>query len=211
MAASFEMLRDHFDLTIFDAPALVEQRTTRNFAMIAESIGLDAVYLVCDAHGAHRETLAATSTALQHARHSRRGFDRKLFCAIDGRRFRHDHGGAGLRRAEVAAMYTTYWQLHDRPFENATDAKFYYPSEVHQGALLKLRYAVESSRGAALLAGAAGVGKTLLVNSLKRQLDDSYTPFVHVVFPQMNASELLAYLAAEIERVAARQRRGAGR
>ena len=95
-------------------------------------------------------------------------------------------------------MYQAYWQLHSRPFENSVDAKSYYPSEVHQGALLKLRYAVENERGAALLTGAAGSGKTLLINSLKRQIDDRFAPFVHLVFPQMTVSELLAYLAAEM-------------
>ncbi len=95
-------------------------------------------------------------------------------------------------------MYRAYWQLHSRPFENVTDGRFYYPSEVHQGALLKLRYAVENERGAALLAGAAGSGKTLLVQSLKRQLDASFAPFVHLVFPQMTVRELLSYLAAEM-------------
>jgi type II secretory pathway predicted ATPase ExeA len=95
-------------------------------------------------------------------------------------------------------MYKTYWQLNSRPFENCTDPRFYYPSEVHQGALLKLRYAVENERGAALLCGAAGSGKTLLVQSLKRQLADSYAPFVHLVFPQMSSAELLAYLTAEV-------------
>jgi type II secretory pathway predicted ATPase ExeA len=95
-------------------------------------------------------------------------------------------------------MYKAYWQLHSRPFENCIDARFYYPSEVHQGALLKLRYAVENQRGAALLTGTAGSGKTLLVNSLRAQLDDRFAPFVHVVFPQMSVAELLAYLAAEM-------------
>jgi general secretion pathway protein A len=95
-------------------------------------------------------------------------------------------------------MYEAYWQLQSRPFENCADARFYYPSEAHQGALLKLRYAVESRRGAALLAGAAGVGKTLLINSLKRQLNDSFAPFVHVVFPRMRQSELLSYLAGQL-------------
>jgi type II secretory pathway predicted ATPase ExeA len=95
-------------------------------------------------------------------------------------------------------MYKAYWQLHSRPFENCIDARFYYPSEVHQGALLKLRYAVENQRGAALLTGTAGSGKTLLVNALKRQLDDRFTPLVHVVFPQMSVAELLSYLAVEM-------------
>jgi general secretion pathway protein A len=95
-------------------------------------------------------------------------------------------------------MYEAYWQLQSRPFENCTDAAFYYPSEVHQGALLKLRYAVENHRGAALLAGAAGVGKTLLIGALARQLGEPYAPLAHIVFPQMSPGELLNYLAAEL-------------
>jgi general secretion pathway protein A len=95
-------------------------------------------------------------------------------------------------------MYKAYWQLSSRPFDNCTDARFYYPSEVHQGALLKLRYVVENERGAALLAGSSGSGKTMVVNALKRQLDETYSPFVHVVFPRMSVRELLAYLAGEM-------------
>jgi type II secretory pathway predicted ATPase ExeA len=95
-------------------------------------------------------------------------------------------------------MYKNYWQLHSRPFDHGIDTRFYYPSEVHQGALLKLRYVIENERGAGLLAGSAGSGKTMVVNSLKRQVDETFSPFVHVVFPQMSARELLAYLAAEM-------------
>src|SRR4029079_12254184 len=95
-------------------------------------------------------------------------------------------------------MYEAYWQLQSRPFENSPDARFYYPSESHQGALLKLRYAIENRRGAALLAGALGTGKSLAVATLRRLLPDSFAPFVHLVFPDMPARELLAYLAAEL-------------
>jgi general secretion pathway protein A len=92
-------------------------------------------------------------------------------------------------------MYEPYWQLETKPFEHTSDVRFYYPGEAHQGALLKLRYAVESQRGAALLTGAAGLGKTLLVQTLARQLHERYAPFVRLVFPQMPPDQLLAYLA----------------
>lgn len=95
-------------------------------------------------------------------------------------------------------MYEAYWQLQCRPFENGADPRFYYPSEVHQGALLKLRYAVENRRGAALVTGGSGSGKTLLLHTLRRQLPESFAPLAHLVFPQMSSRELLSYLADEL-------------
>src|SRR5580658_2533095 len=95
-------------------------------------------------------------------------------------------------------MYENYWQLSAKPFDGGADARFYYPSEVHQGALLKLRYAIESRQGGALLAGESGSGKTLLVQSLERQLAENYAPFVHLVFPLMTPTELLALVTTEL-------------
>jgi type II secretory pathway predicted ATPase ExeA len=95
-------------------------------------------------------------------------------------------------------MYESYWNLNAKPFESTNQAEFYYPSESHQGALLKLRYAIESRRGAALLSGAAGLGKTLLVHSLWKQLAEEFSPQVHMVFPDMPSDQLLAYLADEL-------------
>jgi type II secretory pathway predicted ATPase ExeA len=95
-------------------------------------------------------------------------------------------------------MYESYWQLDRRPFENTDDPRFYYPGESHQGTLLKLRYVVENQRGGAVLAAAAGAGKTLLTRVLARQLAETCRPVAHVVFPQMPAAELLNYLADEL-------------
>lgn len=95
-------------------------------------------------------------------------------------------------------MYTSFWELDAKPFEDAADIDCYYPAETHQGALLKLRYAVENRRAAALLAGGAGLGKSLIVQTLLRQLPDTCAPHVHVVFPQMAPDQLLAYLASSL-------------
>ncbi len=92
-------------------------------------------------------------------------------------------------------MYLDYWQLDAKPFEPGGDARFRYPSESHQAALRKLRYAIDSGRAAALVAGSAGVGKTLLVQMLREQLGPKYQPLVRVVFPQMTDRDLLVYLA----------------
>ncbi len=96
-------------------------------------------------------------------------------------------------------MYQEYWQLDSKPFEPATEERFLVTCESHQAAMHKLRYALESRRGAALLAGPSGVGKTLLTHSLRSQLSDVIQPFVEVVFPLMSSRDLLAYLAEELD------------
>lgn len=95
-------------------------------------------------------------------------------------------------------MYEAYWQLDAKPFEPTSEARFYYPGESHQAALLKLRYAIENKREAALLAGPAGVGKTLLVSVLARMLPAHCQPLVHLVFPQLSSEQLVAYIASEL-------------
>ncbi len=95
-------------------------------------------------------------------------------------------------------MYEAHWGLQRKPFENTADADFYYPGESHQAALLKLRYAIENRRGGAVLSGAPGLGKSLLVHTLFRMLPETIHPRVHLVFPQMTTAQLLSYLAAEL-------------
>jgi general secretion pathway protein A len=95
-------------------------------------------------------------------------------------------------------MYQAYWQLDARPFDHSADARCYFPGPSQQAALLKLRYVVENRRGAAVLAGESGLGKTLVAQTLVRQLSDTFRPRVHLVFPQMPAEQLLAYLAEQI-------------
>jgi general secretion pathway protein A len=96
-------------------------------------------------------------------------------------------------------MYEAYWQLNQRPFENVADPRFYYPSESHQAAMLKLRYAIENRRGGALLTGVAGAGKTLLARLLRKMLGERFSPWAHIVFPQMSTAELLSYMAGELD------------
>jgi general secretion pathway protein A len=91
-------------------------------------------------------------------------------------------------------MYESHWGLKTKPFE-LSDPAFYYPAEGHQGALLKLRFALEQRQSAAVLCGPPGTGKTLLLDVLERQLGEREHVFVRISFPLMSPAELLAYLA----------------
>ena len=63
---------------------------------------------------------------------------------------------------------------------------------------MKLRYAIENRRGAVLLAGPAGVCKTMLLQLFASEAAAEFRPYVHVVFPQMSSRELLVYLAEQL-------------
>jgi len=95
-------------------------------------------------------------------------------------------------------MYTAYWKLTARPFDSSCDPQFYYPGDAYQVTLLKLRYALEHPQGAALLAGAAGLGKSLLVQRLLGDLPQGLGSAVYVKFPQLPPTQLLALIAEEL-------------
>ncbi len=95
-------------------------------------------------------------------------------------------------------MYEQYWNLTLNPFVNDRDPNFFFRSETHQAALLKLRYLIENRKGAGLLVGGTGSGKTYLAALLAHELEPTYGPFIHIVFPQLSAAELLADIAVRL-------------
>jgi general secretion pathway protein A len=97
------------------------------------------------------------------------------------------------------AMYEEHWKLTGRPFENRAESQFYYPAETHQAALLKLHYAIENRRAAALLCGPGGMGKTLLIEMLRKQLGDEFRPICPIVFPAMSSEQLIRYVVDQLD------------
>ncbi|MBN1959249.1 MAG: AAA family ATPase [Desulfuromonadales bacterium] len=65
--------------------------------------------------------------------------------------------------------YTDYFNFEREPFSNAPNDKFYFNSEQHNQALLRLKYSVDSDKGLAVLVGGVGTGKTTLA---RRMLDN---------------------------------------
>jgi len=65
--------------------------------------------------------------------------------------------------------YASYYNLEREPFSNAPNDSFYFNSEQHNQALLRLMYSVDSAKGLAVLVGGVGTGKTTLA---RRMLDN---------------------------------------
>ncbi len=66
--------------------------------------------------------------------------------------------------------YTDYFNFDREPFSNAPNDKFYFDSEQHNQALLRLKYSVDSNKGLAVLIGGIGTGKTTLARKMLDQL-----------------------------------------
>ncbi len=65
--------------------------------------------------------------------------------------------------------YTDHFNFEREPFSNAPNDRFYFESDQHNQALLRLKYSVDSDKGLAVLVGGVGTGKTTLA---RRMLDD---------------------------------------
>ncbi|UCF56160.1 MAG: ATPase, partial [Deltaproteobacteria bacterium] len=59
-------------------------------------------------------------------------------------------------------MYLDYWGFRRFPFENVPDPDFFYLSKTHEEGLTRLIYAARMRKGAAMLSGDIGCGKTTL-------------------------------------------------
>lgn len=95
-------------------------------------------------------------------------------------------------------MYEAHWKLRECPFEGSPDSRYFFESETHQAAKLKLRYLVENRKGAGLLVGGGGYGKSFLLQVLASELGEQSGPVISVLFPQMSSAEMMAYIAAEL-------------
>lgn len=95
-------------------------------------------------------------------------------------------------------MYEQHWGLRKTPFGNDRSDESFFASSTHQSALLKLRFLVDHRRGAGLLVGPSGAGKTRLLQALLPDDADHPTNVVNIVYPLMSPLELLCFIVTEL-------------
>lgn len=92
-------------------------------------------------------------------------------------------------------MYVDYWKLNSKPFENTPDPRFLYRSAQHEEGLLRMLYAVREAKGAVMMTGVFGCGKTLLGRALMRELGKDVYKVVCINNPLVSHVEFLMFIA----------------
>jgi len=89
-------------------------------------------------------------------------------------------------------LYEEYWGVTEPPFSLTPNPKFLYLSEKHANSLTMLEYTVTHNKGAGMITGEAGSGKTTLSRALLSRLDPNRYEIAMIVNPTLTPNQLLA-------------------
>jgi general secretion pathway protein A len=92
-------------------------------------------------------------------------------------------------------VYTSFYNLKEKPFNLTPSPRFLYLGETHKEALSLLTYGVMERKGFVLLTGEVGTGKTTIVQTLLSDLDSS-VKYVSLSNPTLSAKDFLFYVAS---------------
>jgi general secretion pathway protein A len=96
-------------------------------------------------------------------------------------------------------MYEAYWGLNEAPFSLTPDPRFLYLSRGHEDALMMLHYAVTRNKGAAMLSGDIGLGKTTISRRLLELLDPVRNRVVLIVNPILTPTQMLQEILLQLD------------
>jgi len=97
-------------------------------------------------------------------------------------------------------MYEAYWKLKEKPFENTPDPRFFYHSPNHEEALMRLYYVIRERKGAGLLTGEYGSGKTVLTRFITKELStNNKYKIALIVNPSLSPDDFLREIIFQLE------------
>lgn len=88
-------------------------------------------------------------------------------------------------------MYHRHWNMKFPPFQNVPNPVFFHPSPVHEEALERMIYAVLQGKGAAMITGEVGCGKTMVSQMLTRRLSRENIQVAMMTNPALSRIEFL--------------------
>lgn len=97
--------------------------------------------------------------------------------------------------------YLRYWSLTKPPFSLTPDPEMIYMSNQHRGCIMRLKYAVISNKGGALLISEnAGDGKTSILTKLIAELKNDFKGNCRIAFidhPTFTAGQMICEIARQ--------------
>lgn len=88
-------------------------------------------------------------------------------------------------------MYLNHWQMDHFPFENAGNSTCFFETEVVRNMLRDLEDAIVRRKGAVMLTGEIGCGKTTLIEHFLLGLDESRYDIALITYPCLEPLEML--------------------
>ncbi len=87
-------------------------------------------------------------------------------------------------------MYTQFYGFSERPFDISPDPRFLFLTRSHRESLASMIYGVKERKGFISVTGEVGTGKTILIYTLLRNLDEKVR-IVHLSHTSITFEELL--------------------
>jgi len=92
-------------------------------------------------------------------------------------------------------MYESYWGLKEKPFENTPDPRFFYASPQHQEACARMLYCIRERKGAGVLTGVFGCGKTVVGHVVLHELNQERYRSAFLTNPRLSDLDFLRMIA----------------
>jgi general secretion pathway protein A len=95
-------------------------------------------------------------------------------------------------------MYLDHWELSDFPFDNIPSSQFYYETDEHRELCEDLYDAIIRRRGAIVLTGQIGCGKTTTVQRVLLDLPQERFDIALINFSSLSAIEMLFEITQQL-------------
>ncbi|MCC6201470.1 MAG: AAA family ATPase [Gammaproteobacteria bacterium] len=96
-------------------------------------------------------------------------------------------------------MYEAFYGLQAKPFQLNPDPRFFYRSTGHQRAMAYLRYGLQLGQGFIVVTGDVGTGKTMLVNTLFKEIAGKGIAAAKIVSTNLQEHDLLQLIASAFD------------
>ncbi|ROQ90666.1 ExeA family protein [Desulfosoma caldarium] len=95
--------------------------------------------------------------------------------------------------------YLRFFGFQDYPFRLTPDTRYFFPSSKHKAVLETIRYALARGEGFLVLVGDPGIGKTMLLRILLKELADDRYRTALIMTPTLEPKELLQAILEDVQ------------